>query len=203
MTQQNNAFKPRFLIINFAIDVVFAMALIIALVITIYRSLHQNGLYLLALMSVLLIVSVLCILTFIVILFLELYHKDHYIEGQNSILQVGVALYNLVLLIISIKYLTISIKMSLHKDVDNTLYDKFISIMYKTLAILNVVFPVLTGVFVDLYLPDRTKHIYEVLRKVCSSITFILQIITCVILIIAVYKIRQVLRGKNTVVFVN
>jgi len=117
MTDTNDRTLETGITVNLWVDVALTSVIILALGVTIYRSYKSTQRYLnmVAVLSAILILSALCVITYISILYLD--RRDSYFyrdKSRNFALEAAVVGYDLVLLVIAVKYLTISIKMKLN-----------------------------------------------------------------------------------------
>jgi hypothetical protein len=117
MTDKNEQKLEKGIRVNLWVDVTLTSVIIIALGVTIYRSYKSTKRYLnmVAVLSAILILSALCVITYISILYLDCLNGNLDREkSRNFALEAAVVGYDLVLLVITVKYLTISIKMKLN-----------------------------------------------------------------------------------------
>jgi hypothetical protein len=120
MTDTNDRTLETGITVNLWVDVALTSVIILALGVTIYRSFKSTQRYLnmVAVLSAILILSALCVITYISILYLDRRDSDSYYfyrdKSRNFALEAAVVGYDLVLLVIAVKYLIISIKMKLN-----------------------------------------------------------------------------------------
>ena len=171
--------------INLWVDDTLACVIILALGVTIYKSCKVTRKYLnlVAVLSAILILSALCVITYISILYTDYLSPNmDRAKPRNFALETAIVCYDLVLLVIAVKYLTIGIKMKLNVEgVDPTTHDSKINLFYLVLTILNIIFPLLGSLL--FVLQDKTSG----WRVTCVWITFIFQLTSCAILIYALY----------------
>jgi hypothetical protein len=98
------------------LNVGFACLIITALGVTIYRSYKSTQRYLnmVAVLSAILILSALSAITYISILFIDIALDQNRDYAKNFALETVVVCYDLVILVIAVKYLTNSIKVKLN-----------------------------------------------------------------------------------------
>jgi len=102
-------------------------------------------------MSGMLIVSVALVMVYIVLMYYDMRNEApaQHIYIRNYFLLLGIACFDIVLLILAVKYFVIGVKMKLTLQGENPeRYDSYLNKMYVSLIVLNLLFPVLEATFV-------------------------------------------------------
>ena len=154
-------------------------------------------------MSGMLIVSVALVMVYIVLMYYDMRNEApaQHIYIRNYFLLLGIACFDIVLLILAVKYFVIGIKMELTlQGADPERYDSSLNKMYVSLILLNLLFPMLEATFVTFGdLDDTDTQDWIILRRISQTLTFTLEVISFILFCIGLYKIHSVLKGQKTV----